>query len=479
MQADKMIGRQREYHRLDRCLTREEAQLIILYGRRRVGKTYLINTYFEGRFDFKLTGIYNEPREVQLRNFADELHRQTGKDQTQPRDWMEAFGRLRDYLESLPDTEKQIVFLDEMPWMDTPRGGFLPSFEWFWNGFGSARKNLILIVCGSATSWMAEKITGNKGGLFHRQTGRIFLEPFTLGETESYLRSRGINWSRYDIAECYMVMGGIPYYLSLLDPEYSYRENIDSLFFRKRAELWDEFDHLYHTLFTNSDQHIRIAEALNEKKRGMTRCEIAKKTGLAENGALSKMIQNLTDSGFVRAYSFYRKKKKETLYQLADYYSLFYFRFLKDRSGKDEHFWRNAIDSPSRRAWAGLTFEQLCKDHIRQIKQKLGIAGVLSEESTWFIREKDTHEDEHGAQIDLLISRRDHVTNLCEIKFSVNEYEIDKDDEANLRNKIAAFQKGTGSKDTLALTMITTYGVKKNLHSSIVNSQVVLEDLFV
>ena len=478
MQAEQLIGRTEECHRLDRCMAQEEAQLVILYGRRRVGKTYLINSYFEGRFDFKLTGIYGETRDVQLRNFADEMRRQTNAPFSQPADWMDAFGTLRDYLETLPETEKQIVFFDELPWMDTPRGKFLSSFEWFWNSFGARRKNLVFIICGSATAWMTEKIAENKGGLFHRQTCRIFLEPFTLGETEAYLLSRGIRWSRFDIAECYMVMGGIPYYLSLLDETCSYRENIDHLFFRKRAELWDEFEHLYHTLFTNSEQYIRIAEALNEKKSGYTRSEIARKTQLPENGVLSKMLQNLTDSGFVRAYAFYNKKKKETLYQLADYYSLFYFRFLKQRPGKDEHFWRNALDSPSRRAWAGLTFEQLCKDHIRQIKQKLGIAGVLSAESSWFVRAKDTEDAERGAQIDLIISRRDHVTNLCEIKFSVNEYEIDREEEQNLRNKIAAFQKSTGSRDTLSLTMITTYGIKKNMYSSFVNAEVVLDDLF-
>lgn len=477
MQNERLIGREKEYHRLDQCMSQTSAQLVIVYGRRRVGKTCLINTYFDKRFDFKLTGIYGETREVQLRNFAEELKLHTDRPLPAPRDWMEAFGQLREYLESLPESEKQVVFLDEMPWMDTPKGRFLSSFEWFWNGWGSARKNLILIVCGSATAWMTEKIAQNKGGLFHRQTCRLFLEPFTLGETEQYLKTRGIQWSQIDIAECYMVMGGIPYYLSLLDAGYSYRENIDNLFFRKRAELWDEFDHLYHTLFQNSEQYIRLVEVLNEKKSGLTRSEIADRTGLAENGALTKMLKNLTDSGFVRAYLFYNKKKKEMLFQLADYYTMFYFRFLKDRPGRDEHFWRNAIDSPARRAWAGLTFEQLCKDHIRQIKQKLSIAGVLSEESAWFIR-PDDEQGSKGAQIDLLIVRRDRVTNICEIKFSIHEYEIDKTYEEVLRHKIETFRTSTGSRDTLALTMITTYGVKKNLHSSIVNSQVLLDDLF-
>ena len=479
MGIDRIIGRERECSRLSRCMNSRDAQLIIVYGRRRVGKTYLINQYFDGRFDFKLTGSYNAPKEMQLRHFSEELKNQTGKPQGTPKDWTEAFGMLRAYLSALPDAEKKVVFFDEMPWMDTQRSGFLEAFEWFWNDFGCTLDQLIFIVCGSASAWMSENIAENKGGLFSRQTCRLYLQPFTLEETEKYLISRNINWSRYDIAECYMIMGGIPYYLSLLDSELSYQNNIDNLFFRKRAELWDEFDHLYKTLFTNSGNYILISEILSRKPGGMTRSELAEKTGLPLNGELSRMLKNLTDSGFVRQNAFYGKKAKDTKWQLADYYSVFYYRFIKDNYGKDEHFWSHMLDNPGRRAWAGLTFEQLCKDHIAKIKQKLGITGVLSEEYIW--NKKSTALDPQetsGAQIDLLIDRRDRVINLCEIKFSLNEFEIDKDYDAKLRNKIEAFRRATDCKKTLQLTLITTYGVKKNKYSGIVNGEVLLDDLF-
>lgn len=472
-----IVGRKDEIARLDRCMEASTAQLIIVYGRRRVGKTFLINEYYNNKFTFKLTGAYKKPKDFQLESFADELRQKTGRAREIPSDWREAFRQLRDYMETLPESEKQVIFFDEMPWLDTPQSDFLPVFEWFWNGWACARKNLVFIVCGSATSWMTDHISENKGGLFNRQSCRLYLEPFTLHETEMFLESKGMEWSRYETAECYMIMGGIPYYLNLLDASLSYTQNIDHLFFKKRGELRDEFEHLYSTLFSNSESHIKIVEALSAKKGGLTRGEIIQKTGLAANGALSKMLNNLEQSGFIRVSNFYGKRKKDARYQLSDYYTAFYYRYIKDYYGRDEHFWSNAIDNPARRSWAGLTFEQLCKDHIRQIKTRLGISGVLSEESIWY-----TQGDEElgisGTQIDLLIERRDRVINLCEMKFSINEYVIDKEYDMTLRNRIEAFRRMTNCKKTIQTTMITTYGVKRGKYSGIIHSQITLDDLF-
>ena len=360
MKETKIIGRIEEIRRLNNCMQESQAQLIIVYGRRRVGKTFLVNQFFENRFSFKITGAYGQTRRNQLRNFASELKQKTGKTQRIPADWGEAFEFLRDYLESLPPDEKRIVFFDEMPWLDTQRSGFLAAFEYFWNGWGSAQEHLVFIVCGSATSWMVDKLANNKGGLFNRHTCRLYLEPFRLNEVEAFLEAKGISWSRYEIAEGYMIMGGIPYYWNLMDSSMSYSQNIDNLFFRKNGALWDEFDHLYNTLFTNSDQYIKVVEALSEKKRGLTRNEIIERIKSPANGVLTAILNNLVYSGFVRVSGFYHQKKKDALYQLADFYTAFYFRYLKDHYGKDEHFWSNSVDNPARRAWAGLTFEQLC-----------------------------------------------------------------------------------------------------------------------
>ena len=470
-----MIGRIQERKELEASLSATEAQLIAVCGRRRVGKTFLINQFFDGRFDFKITGAYKEKRETQLRFFTEELSSQIRQKTDPPGDWISAFRMLRDYLAGLPGDEKRVVFFDELPWLDTPQSGFLPAFEHFWNDFGCSMNNLVFIVCGSATSWMTKNIAKNKGGLFSRKTCSIYLQPFNLRETEEYLATRGIEWSRYDITECYMILGGIPYYLSLLEAQKSLTENIDNLFFRKRAELWDEFEQLYRTLFSNSEQYIRIVEALSRKREGLTRNEIIKETGIADNGTLTEMLANLESSDFLRISRFFEKGKKEALYQLRDYYSQFYFRFLKDYHGGDEHFWSHTYGGAGKKAWAGLTFEQICRDHIPQIKKKIGISGVLSEESVWRIK---GNEDFRGAQIDLIIDRSDHVIDLCEIKYSEKEFLIDKEYEDNLRNKREVFREQTKTRKTIQFVMITSFGVKQNKYSGMISNQVVLDDLF-
>ncbi len=453
------------------------SQLIIVYGRRRVGKTFLINQYYNDTFSFKLTGSYDDPMSVQLEAFAEELNRRTSEERETPKNWRQAFKELRNYIENLDTSAKCVVFFDEMPWLDTHKSGFLKAFEFFWNDFGSARNNLVFIICGSATSWLVDNIEHNKGGLFNRQTCKLFLNPFSLHDTEEYLVENGFSWSRYDITECYMIMGGIPYYLSLLDNELSYSQNIDNLFFKNKSELWDEFDHLYNTLFKKSANYINVVSVLSKKANGLSRKEISSQTGLPANGNLTKIIKNLVDSGFVRENTFYGNIKKDTIYQLSDYYTCFYFRFLKGAKKTDVHYWSNSLDLPARRTWAGLTFEQVCKDHIAQIRKSLGISGVLSEISSWHIQ-NDEELGIPGAQIDLLIDRRDRVISLCEIKFSINDYIIDKDYSEKIRNKIEAFRYHTKTRKAIQVAFITTYGVRQNKYSGIVQRQVILDDLF-
>ena len=475
MSLANIIAREDECRRLEKVTEEETAQLVVLYGRRRVGKTFLVNEFFDGRFDFKITGVFGGKKEVQLRNFAEELSGHLNREVEPPKDWIAAFWMLRRYLQDLPQNETRVVFFDELPWLDTQQSGFLSAFEHFWNDFGCAQHNFILIVCGSATSWMSKNIAENKGGLFNRQTCSIFLKPFTLKDTEQYLIRKGMEWSRYDIAECYMILGGIPYYLSLLEPERSLAANIDNLLFRKRAELWNEFHQLYRTLFTNSEQHIKIVEALSTRLSGLTRGELARVTGLPNNGVLSEMLSNLENSGFIRTSNAFGHKKAGKIYQLCDYYSLFYFRFIRDNHGRDEQFWSHSYGSGQKAVWAGLTFEQVCRDHIPQIKRRIGIGSVLSEESTW---SKKGDEDSVGAQIDLIIDRNDHVINLCEIKYSDDVFEIDKEYDQKLRNKREVFRNATGTKKTIQFIMVTTYDIRKNKYSSIVTDQVLLDDLF-
>lgn len=470
-----IIGREAELKQLQNSFESNEAQLVIVYGRRRVGKTFLINHFFNRRFDFKLTGEFKADMQAQLDNFHSELKRHSNVDCPKPKDWREAFWQLRDYTDTLSENEKHIFFFDEMPWLDTPKSGFLAAFEYFWNSYGSSKDNLMCIVCGSATSWMVENIDQNKGGLFNRQTCRIYLEPFNLYETEKYLESKDISWNRYTITQAYMILGGIPYYLKQLDKELTFDANIDNLFFRKRAELWDEYEHLYNTLFSSNGNYTKIVETLSEKRQGYTRSEISEKTKIADNSKLTKILHNLVDSGFVRAYPYFGNRKHNTFYQLADYFTLFYFKFVKDNYGKDERFWSNSLDNPSRTAWEGFTFEQICKDHFRQIKKKIGISGILSSESGWSVPATEEHS---GVQIDMLIDRRDKVISVCEMKFADNEYQISKEYDEKLRNKMSIFRTVTKTKKALQLVMITTYGITRGMYSNRVQCQVVLDDLF-
>ena len=376
-------------------------------------------------------------------------------------------------METLPEDEKQVFFFDEMPWLDTYRSGFLSAFEWFWNDYAGTRDNVLFIVCGSATAWMVENISNNKGGLFNRQTCRLYLEPFTLLEVEEYLDSRGFMWSRYDIAECYMIMGGIPFYLSLLKKKYSLSQNIDRIFFKTKGELWDEFDHLYENLFGSSKGYLKIIEALSSKKAGLTRKEIISEAKLEDNGLLTEMLKNLKDSLFIRAYNTFGYDEKNIVYQLSDYFTLFYLRFMKGQQNPDEHFWTHFLDNPAKSSWAGQTFEQVCKDHIGQVKKAIGISAMLTDISSW-----RGESDSGKAQIDLVIDRRDRVTNICEIKFSINDFVIDKEYEGRLRNKMSIFKAATNTKSAVQLVMITTFGVKQNSHSGIVSANVTMDHLF-
>ena len=473
MDKNLFIGREYEIRQLEKYRNSKESEFVIVYGRRRVGKTFLVKEFFDDTYDFKVTGLYKKPQKTQLKNFYLALLEYGSSVKKIPSDWLEAFAELKKLIKGSQENRKKIIFIDELPWLDTRQSDFLAAFEGFWNDWGAQQNDLMLVVCGSATTWITNKILSDKGGLFNRAARRLYLMPFTLQETERYLQSRGIHWNRYDIVECYMTMGGIPYYLKLLDNELSYLANIDNVFFKRNGSLWDEFDHLYDTLFGNSKGYLKIIEALSTKKSGLTRNEIIKEAKVEDNGLLTEMLKNLKDSLFVRAYNTFGYDEKNVVYQLSDYFTLFYLRFMKGRQNPDEHFWTHFLDNPAKSSWAGQTFEQVCKDHIAQVKKAIGISALLTDISSWH-----GATDRGKAQIDLIIDRRDRTTNICEIKFSVGEFVINQDYETKLRQKMEVFREATKSKKALQLVMITTYGVRQNAHSGIMQSQVRMDDLF-
>ena len=476
-----IIGRDREIKILKDYLYSERSEFIAVYGRRRVGKTFLIRMAADDHFAFFVTGVHNAPLSEQLTNFAVALQRHSKAERLSiPKNWILAFYELSRYLESLPDGNKTI-FIDELPWMDTPRSGFIAALENFWNSWASLRNDIKLIVCGSATSWIINNLIRNRGGLHNRLTYHLPLQPFNLSECEEYFRSYGFSYTRKQIAECYMAVGGIPYYLSMMDRSLSLAQNIDRLFFAGDALLKDEFHDLYHALFKNAAPHTDVVTALASKGIGMTRAELLHTTGLTDNGAFSTVLEELEQCGFIRAYEPFRKthtvnekrQKTNTVFQLMDFYTLLYYRFILNNRYHDTHFWTNSMNSPLHGTWAGLAFERLCLSHLPQIKQALGISGVLTLACSW--RSTAT---EKGAQIDLLIDRKDDTINLCEIKYVRDEFDIDKDYASALENKINAFVSETQTRKSVILTLISTFGIKKNKYSSLVQSEVMLDDLF-
>lgn len=474
-----IIGRQKEQGLIKEYINSDKAELIAVYGRRRVGKTFLIRSYFNDTFDFFFTGTFEAPKSTQLRLFQSELQRYSGKKRKRPMDWFEAFEQLRDYLSSL-EKNKIIVLLDELPWMDTPRSNFLQAFSYFWNSWGSTTGNLKLFVCGSATTWMLSTLIGDKGGLHGRVNRQIYLRPFNLEETEKFLQSKGINWTRYQIAQVYMAIGGIPYYLDMLEPSNTVNENIDNLFFSEGAVLHTEYDFIFRSLFKDSRLYRSIVEILATKSIGMTRDDIIESLGTDSGGKLTEALDNLCKCDFLRTYKSFGKKSRQQIYQLVDLYSLFYLRFVQEDNGQDEHFWSNMMDLPTRTSWEGYAFEQLCLHHIPQIKQRLRISGLLSNVCSWQCKtfvDKDGTKHK-GTQIDLLIDRRDNIIDICEMKFSQNEYAITSDYDSKLRDRISTFRSLTGTRKGLQTVLVTTYGLAGNKYSGDIHDVVTLDDLF-
>lgn len=473
---EQLVGRVVEQQLLESYLQSSRSEFIAVYGRRRVGKTFLIRQVIGNNASFSISGMENVSTNDQLLNFKIALNRY-GTINQECTNWLEAFDLLITYLESLPDGNK-IVFIDEMPWMDTPSSRFVSSLEHFWNDWASARNDIKLIVCGSATSWMMDNLINNHGGLHNRVTHQLLLEPFTLGECREYFTRYGFGYSEREIVDCYMVLGGIPYYFSLMNSSDSVAQNIDRLFFSPTGELRYEMTNLFRSLFRHSDAYVTIIEALSKKSKGLTRSELLEVTKLNNNARFTKMLDELEYCRFIRKYQDYGNKSRQTTYQLIDSFVHFYYSIITKNSYQDEHFWSHSILSPAYHAWSGLAFEILCLNHIRQIKSALGISGIQSQVYSWRAPKDMVAVNNAGAQIDLLIDRADNCINVCEIKFAMDKYIINKSYEETLRNKLYLFSQNIGKRKTLRLTMITTYGVLQNQHSHILQNEITMEQLF-
>ena len=471
---DALFGRGEECRKLEALLTNDKAEFIALYGRRRVGKTYLIDEYLKDRIAFKVSGVLNQGTQAQMSAFRIALDKQ-GYPEPKEQTWMDLFYALQKLLTPKVNTKTPcVVFIDELPCFDVARSGFIPALDHFWNTWASKYHNMKLIVCGSATSWMIDKLINSHGGLYNRVTAQIHLHPFTLGQTEEYFRQRNIRWNRLQITQFYMFTGGIPYYLSLVGQNDSVPQAIDHLYFRRDAPLRREYDHLMASLYNSPEPYTKIINSLVTRKQGMSREEISKVSGIPTGGRLTKMLQELEESDFIRSYFTREKKIKQNnnLYQLNDMFCSFHL-FFHAKGINDDTFWENNLNTPIINTWYGFAFERVAMQHINQIKQALGIAGISVNYYAW--RSRTT---EPKSQIDLILDRADHIVNLCEIKYSKTAYSISKEEENRLFLREQNFLTETNTKQGVHLTFITPFGVNKNSHWSNVASEVVLDDLF-
>jgi uncharacterized protein len=470
-----VIGREKEIQVMEGLKESAKSEFLAVYGRRRVGKTYLIRSVFEGEFLFQLTGLANTKLHGQLANFHRALVRHNPQKEQLPvaKNWFDAFQQLIDFVEASKNAKK-VIFLDELPWFDTPNSGFISALEHFWNSWASARRDVLLIVCGSSASWIIHKLINNKGGLHNRVTKRIKLEPFTLAEVQAFFKQKNSAFEQYQIVQLYMVLGGIPYYLDMVDVRESAIQNINRLCFTADGDLRTEFDNLYASLFKNAQDHVTVIEALATKSSGLDRNELIEKAKLKNGGGTTQVLNELEACGFIRKYPAFGKKEKGQVYQLIDFYSLFYLSFIKTSNTIDENLWINGVDHPAYRAWSGYAFEMTCLHHLKEMKHALGISGVFTNTSTWYSAEKT-----NKAQIDLLIDRRDGIINVCEMKFSLQEFTIDKAYAQTLVNKVAVFREQTKTKKSTFLTLITSFGLQANEYSrAYVQNVITFSDLF-
>ena len=469
-----LIGREDAQRELDRLCETPRSEFAVVYGRRRVGKTYLIRQYFGNTFAFYATGVASGNARAQMKSFNKSL-----KEYGAPggaRDWFEAFDQLEALLEA-PNTAredmfgKRVVFLDEMPWLDAARTDFKMALELFWNRWGSAQDDLLLIACGSATSWIVKNLFKNRGGLHNRVTARIHLEPFTLAECEEYYRLNGMELSRLQMIEAYMVFGGIPYYLDLMHRRLGLVQNIDRLCFSAHGALRDEFGELYHSLFKHAERHESVVRALASRAGGLTRVELVEASSLANGGSLTTCLEELEACGFIRRYRDIARQKNGQLYQLVDPFSLFYLKFMEGSTS--ERFWSENYLGGRVNAWEGHAFELVCLLHADQIRKALGVSGVSYDAGSWRSKASDP-----GAQVDLVLDRADGVVNLCEMKFAREPYTITKSYDAALRHKLSAFAAEAGKRKALHLTLASPFGLKRNAYRDTVQAEIVGDDLF-
>ena len=471
-----IIGRKKEIAILQEAIASNEAEMVAILGRRRIGKTFLVTEVYKNRLVFEISGTQNASVRQQLKNFRDELAAVYGSSLplAVPEDWLSAFQLLKQYLKTRNSIEKEVLFFDEVPWLTGHKSGFLEALGYFWNTWAS-RQNLVVVICGSAASWMIRRVVHDKGGLHNRITKRIHLQPFTLLETETYLQSKAVFYDRFQLVQLYMALGGIPQYLKEVKAGQSAVQNIDRICFSQEGQLHDEFSKLYTALFNQADRHLEVIRVLSLKWKGMTRAEIIEKIRFDSGGVITNLLEELEQSGFITSYFPFGKKLRDKIYRLTDAYSLFFLHFI-EQNAKESGTWLKLSTSQKFKSWSGYAFENICLSHLPQIKKALGISGVLTSASTFY---KNSTPDLSGAQIDLVLDRNDRIVNLFEMKFYDDVFVPNQNFADGLREKRRVFKAHTGTKKQVSWVLLSAFGIKHNQYSlGLVDNVLTLDALF-
>lgn len=485
--TEKIIGRLREQEILRYLVASKKSEFIAIYGRRRVGKTYLIKNLMDSLpcVFFHVTGLQKGSSKEQLDEFAKQIGTTFYQSPSIiPRErWRDAFEDLTQAINKISKEKTIVLFFDEFPWMATPRSRLLPALELYWNRYWVFDKRIKLIICGSATSWIIENIINNKGGLHNRVTRTIQLKPFSLHETESYLKEHQILLNHRQILDLYTVLGGVPLYWSFIRKGRSAQQCIDELCFQSDGPLVKEFGRLFASLFEDPKPYTDLIRILAKHRYGVGQSELITQSKLPDGGNTVRRLHQLEEAGFITSLVPYGHKDKGIYYVIDDEYSLFYLRWIEPnlntiaKKATNDGFWTSQSNQSVWKVWAGYAFESICYKHIDQIRHALNIdAGSIV--GTWRYSPR-AKENLDGAQIDLLFDRPDGAITICEIKCSDNLFTIDKAYSQNLLKKMKIFRKHTRTKKQLFFSMITTLGLKPTMYSEeIVTNQVTLEDLF-
>lgn len=480
-----LIARNREQKRLNAFFNANEARLLALYGRRRVGKTYLIENFFKPKncVFFQATGVKNGGLSRQVGLFVNEISQvfYQGAPLQYKNDWFMVFELLTKALGKESTKIPIVLFLDEFPWLATQKSHLIEAFEYFWNRHWHSMNNVRFILCGSNSSWIIKKIINNTEGLHQRVTDKINLRPFNLAECKKYLEYKKIKLNDAHILNLYMVFGGIPLYLNQIQKNLTSEQNIDNICFSRDGLLFNELNELFGSLFQNAEQYVQLAETISLSPYGLSQGQIAKKTNVTAGGTLSERLKKLEDCGFIVSFVPYGNNHKGQYYKIQDPYITFYFKWIKpaksalEKLNKPEGYWLSKSQTSSYHAWSDIAFEAVCYLHINQIRKALSLTASALPYGWRYIGSRL----KTGAQIDLLFIRGDNAITICEIKFSRSPYTITKVTAQNLKQKIEIFKQVTNTKKQLFTAMICTYGLKPNLYSDeLISSVVTLDNLF-